>query len=174
MNGDEPASRLPSQMIGEKRRRASKLRDMYYRQSVETDVSNELIKELASVCIEYWSVLREFRDEPAVEDEDYPDVEPIRKRLGRESERITKSSGTWDNELTYKKGPAVLELKPEYLVELTHELDDLSQILGFGAAAVKTTRHDKTNRSDLEALLKARGQDKALQNLAGRTNSEDK
>ena len=137
MNGDDPATRLPSQMIGEKRRRASKLRDAYIRQSVENDVSNELIKELASVCIEYWSVLREFRDEPIVGDEDYPDVEPIRERLGRESERITKSSGTWDNELTYEKGPAVLELNPEYLLELTHALDDLAQKLGFGAAAAQ-------------------------------------
>jgi len=137
MNGDDPATRLPSQMIGEKRRRASKLRDAYIRQSVENDVSNELIKELASVCIEYWSVLREFRDEPIVGDEDYPDVEPIRKRLGLESERITKSSGTWDNEWTCEKGPAVLELNPEYLLELTHALDDLSQKLGFGAAAAQ-------------------------------------
>jgi hypothetical protein len=137
VSDDDPAARLPSRMIGKKRQRAGKLRDLYIRQAVDNNVSDDLIKELASVCLEYWSCLREFRDEPAVDDDDFPDVAPIRKRLGRETRTLTKSTGTWDRNLTYERGPAVLELDPEYLIEVTHALDDLSQQLGFGAAAAQ-------------------------------------
>jgi hypothetical protein len=133
---DDPAARLPSQMIGEKRQRAAKLRDLYIRQSVDNDVSNELIKELASVCLEYWSLLREFRDEPAVDADDYPDIKPLRTRLG-EKTRVKTESKQRGKGMTYEEVPAVLELDPQYLVEVTHALDDLSQKLGFGAAAAQ-------------------------------------
>jgi hypothetical protein len=136
MNDNDPAARLPSQMIGKKRQRAAKLRDLYIRQAIDDDVSDELVKELASVCLEYWSLLREFRDEPAVDDDDFPDVKPIRSRLG-EKTQVRAESKSRGHDYTYEKVPAVLELDPEYLFELTHALDDLSQQLGFGAAAAQ-------------------------------------
>jgi hypothetical protein len=136
MSTDDPAARLPSQMIGKKRQRAAKLRDAYLRQAIDDDVSDELVKELASVCLEYWSLLREFRDEPAVDAEDFPDVTAIRTRLGQKTQVRTEAKGR-DRGMTTEKVPAVLELDPEYLVEVTHALDDLSQKLGFGAAAAQ-------------------------------------
>jgi hypothetical protein len=129
------AARLPSKMIGKKRQRVIKLRDVYHQQAIN-DVSDELVKELASVCLEYSSLLREFRDEPAVDRDDFPDVTPIRNRLGKKT-RIKTESKRRGGGITYKEAPAVLELDPQYLVEVTHALDDLSQKLGFGAAAAQ-------------------------------------
>jgi len=166
MSDDDPAARLPSQMIGKKRQRAAKLRDLYIRQSVDNDVSNELIKELASVCLEYWSLLREFREEPAVDPEDFPNIKPLRSRLG-DTTRVKTESKERGKSMRYKQVPAVLELDPQYLIEVTHALDDLSQKLGFGARATDTTEHDEVNQDDLAHLLEKRGQDEALDNIPG-------
>jgi len=136
MKGDENAARAPAEMIGKKRSRAAGIRDMYYRQASVNDVSDELIKSLASVCLEYWSCLREFRDEPVVDHTDYPDVEPIRSRLG-ETVRVKSQSKRRSRSYVYETVPAVYQLDAEYLVEVTHALDDLAQKLGFGAAAAQ-------------------------------------
>ena len=136
MSSDETAARLPAEMIGKKRRRAAALRDAYYRKAIDQDVSDVLMKELASVSLEYWSILREFRNEPAVDADDFPDVEPIRSRLGRETEIIVESPRRGGDETT-KRVPAVQELNAEYLIGVTHALDDLSQKLGFGASATQ-------------------------------------
>lgn len=136
MSTDDPAARLPSQMIGKKRQRVIKLRDAYIRQSIDNDVSDELVKELASVCLEYWSLLREFRDEPAVDPEDFPDIKPLRNRLG-DTIRVKTESKQRGKGMRYKQVPAVLELDPQYFVEVTYALDDLSQKLGFGGSAAQ-------------------------------------
>jgi hypothetical protein len=136
MSTDDPAARLPSKMIGKKRQRAAKLRDAYQRRAIDDDVSDELVKELASVCLEYSSLLREFRDEPAVDADDFPDVTPIRSRLGKKT-RIKTESKRRGGGMTYEEVPAVLELDPQYLVQVIHALDDLSQNLGFGGVAAQ-------------------------------------
>lgn len=167
MSSEETAAaRLPSQMIGKKRQRAAKLRDAYLRQAIDDDVTDDLVKELASVCLEYWSILREFRNEPAVDEDDLPDMAPIHNRLGRKTTIQTEGKRRGDD-LNEREAPAVLELDPRYLVEVTHALDDLSQKLGFGARATETTEHDKVNHNDLAHLLEQRGQDEALDNIPG-------
>ena len=156
MAHDDRAANIPTRMIGEKRRRVQRLRDLYYNRTIEQDVSGELVKELASVSLEYWSILREFRDLPAVDEEDLPDMAPIQSRLGQTVQVITESKRRGGGQTT-QEVPAVQELDPQYLIEVTHELDDLAQLLGFGAEASADDVTDEISEEHLRNAFQPQG-----------------
>lgn len=156
MSYDDRGANIPTRMIGEKRRRVQGLRDLYYRKSIDQEVSGEFVKELASVSLEYWGILREFRNLPAVDDDDLPDMQPIQSRLGKTVDIMTES-GRRGRQLTMEEVPAVQELNPQYLIEVTHDLDDLAQLLGFGAAASADDVTDEIDPAHLENAFRAQG-----------------
>ena len=158
MRDGDGAGNIPTRMIGEKRRRVQRLRDLYYKRTIEQQVSGELVKELASVSLEYWSILREFRDMPAVDEEDLPDMSPIQSRLGETVEVITEGKLRGSG-LTTEEVPAVQELDPQYLIEVTHQLDDLAQLLGFGAAASADDVTDEISEEHLRNAFQPQGHD---------------
>ena len=156
MSYEDRAANIPTRMIGEKRRRVQRLRDLYYKRTIDQEVSGELVKELASVSLEYWSILREFRDLPAVDEEDLPDMGPIQSRLGETVQIVTESKRRGAGQTT-EEVPAVQELNPQYLVEVTHELDDLAQLLGFGAAASADDVTDEISKEHLQNAFQPQG-----------------
>ncbi|CAI49734.1 uncharacterized protein NP_7010A (plasmid) [Natronomonas pharaonis DSM 2160] len=163
---DERQDRAPRRMIHDMRRRVQMVRNQYWDEGVEGQVSVQTHKELAAACIQYYDVLYEFRDESVLDDGDFPNIAPLRQRLGQRVERHQPSAGRGRGVST-QTVPAITEIPVEEILQLTEDLDDLAKKLGFGAQARETTPHDDIGHEDLAALLEARGQDDALEKVPG-------
>lgn len=121
---------------------------------------------MADAIIRYWSVLYKYRDETILNEGDFPDVSPVRERIGASINRVVDAPGRRRGKTTSAE-PAVNELSGDYMVELSFELDALAKKLGFAPPATDATPHDEIGHDDLEALLQARGQDEALEKIPG-------
>lgn len=143
-NRDDPE---PRRMIYEVRRRVQAARNLYWADGVDSNLSNETHRELAIAALQYYDVLYEFREESVLEDDDWPDVEPLRERVNK-TVRRREESEVFGEPPTTNEVPAVQTLSSDHLVELTEELDDLAKTLGFGAKAASgdselyTIKHD--------------------------------
>ncbi|MDB2293724.1 hypothetical protein PM085_15815 [Halorubrum ezzemoulense] len=135
---DERDDAEPRRMIYEIRRRVQAARNRYWADGVDSDLSTETHRELAIAALQYHDVLYEFRDESILTEDDWPDVEPLRKRVNK-TVRRREQSDVFGEPATTKEVPAVQTLPTERLVELTEELDDLAKKLGFGAKAEEQT-----------------------------------
>ena len=124
----------PRRMIYEVRRRVQAARNRYWADGVDSDLSNETHRELAITALQYHDVLYEFRDESIISERDWPDVEPLRKRVNK-TVRRREQSDVFGEPPTTREVPAVQTLSTEKLVELTEDLDDLAKKLGFAAKA---------------------------------------
>ena len=166
MSVENYSSTNPESMIHRRRQRAQQTRELYYEHRLAGETPPSVQKQLALCVLEYHDVLREFRNSPAVDEEDYPDISPIRNRLGEYIEVVANSKRLGQS-TTMKSLPAVIELPDHYLIRMIDQLDDLAQNLGFGAEASKSTPHNEAKREDLEALLQSRGQENAVGKLPG-------
>jgi len=162
----EEGDREPKRLIYEMRRRVQAARNQFWSEGVEGHLSNQTHLELAKATLQYHDVLYEFRSSNAIDESDWPDISPLRARVGRRIEREVDSAGRGRGKTT-KTVPAVTEIPVEHIVELTEELDDLAKKLGFGAAERSVTEHNDIEHDDLAALLEARGQDEALEKIPG-------
>lgn len=168
MNDEAPgAGQIPVRMIGQHRKRIQEYRLTIQRLYADLQVSGDMHDDFAVEVIGYYDVLREFRNSDALDDEDFPDIDELRSRLGETTTIVAERAGRGRGS-HMKEVPAIREVSLDTLLRISHELDDLAQQLGFGANAVESTPHNKTTQDDLEALLRARGQDDALDNLPGR------
>jgi hypothetical protein len=64
--------------------------------------------------------------------------------------------------------PKVARISARRLITIGKELDAIAKELGFAASTKETTPHTETDPKDVAALLKARGQQQALENLPKR------
>jgi len=133
-SADDSSDPQPTRMIYDMRRHVQQIRNRFWREGVDGGFSPSTKRELATAAIQYWDCLWEFREESILDDGDFPDVSPIRDRIGQRTEVVTKSKRLGQS-TTVKTVPAVTELSDWYLVELTEELDDLAKKLGFSAKA---------------------------------------
>jgi hypothetical protein len=163
---DERSDSAPARLIYRMREHVQQVRNQFWREGINGQPSAATKRELATACIQYWDVLYEFRDESVLEEGDFPDVEPVRSRVGQMTERL-EQSGRRGGSQTVRQVPAVMELDGWYLVSLTKDLDDLANRLGFGASTREATPHDDISHDDLAALLEARDQDEALEKVPG-------
>jgi hypothetical protein len=171
MNDETPgAGQIPVRMIGQHRKRIQKYRRRIQRLHADQEVSGRLHDDFVVEVIGYFDVLREFRDSTALDDDDLPDISPLRSRLGEKATIVADAPGFFERGEEYKTVPAIREVPLDTILKLSHQLDDAAQKLGFGANAVESTPHTKTTHGDLEALLRARGQGDALDNLPGGSN----
>lgn len=138
MNDENPgAGQIPVRMIGQHRKRIQEYRRRIQRLHADREVSGRMHDDFAVEVIGYYDVLREFRGADAIADGDLPDITPLRSRLGKTTRVI--QSGPMGFGDSYQEVPAVREVSLERLVQLSHQLDDAAQKLGFGAKAVQTT-----------------------------------
>ena len=128
----ESSDPQPTRMIYDTRRYVQQIRNRFWREGVGGGFSPATKRELATAAIQYWDMLYEFRDASVLDEGDFPDVSPIRERIGQQTEVVTKSKRLGQS-TTIKLVPAITELDDWYLVELTERLDDLAKKLGFSA-----------------------------------------
>ena len=133
-SSDDSSQPQATRMILDMRRHVQQIRNQFWSEGVDGGFSPRTKRELAKVAIQYWDMLYEFRSESILDEGDFPDITPVRSRLGKQTEVVTKSKRLGQS-TTVKSVPAITELSDWYLVELTEDLDDLAKKLGFGAKA---------------------------------------
>jgi len=128
-------------------------RNQYWADGVDAEVSDRTHRELAIAALQYYDVLYEFRDESVLEEDDWPDVEVLRERVGKTVRRRERSD-VFGEGTTVREVPAVSEVPVAEIVDMTEDLDDLAKTLGFGAEAVSgdselyTIKHDTEHYDD--------------------------
>ena len=172
MSNDDSSDPQPTRMIYDTRRYVQQIRNRFWEEGVNGGFSPSTKRDLATVAIQYWDMLCELRDESVLDDGDFPDITPIRSRIGRQTEVVTKSKRLGQS-TTLKTVPAITELSDWYLVELTQELDDLAKKLGFAATTADRVPNDRASEDDLKGLLEARGQTEAVENLPSQQEGDD-
>ena len=161
---DERSHSQPLRMIYDTRRHVEEVRFQFIDEYRDCRLTTRTKRELASAALKYWSVLHEHRNDTAIDAEDLPDVSPSRERLGKQT-RVRVPSKRLGKDKTTTYVPAIDELNPEYVIEVTRELDDLANKLGFGASTADTVPNDRASEDDLKTLLETRGQSDAVENL---------
>lgn len=172
MSDDERNHPQPARMIYDTRRYVQQIRNRFWEEGVNGGFSPSTKRRLATAAIQYWDMLYEFRSESILDDGDFPDISPVRDRIGRQTEVVTKSKRLGQS-TTLKTAPAITELSDWYLVELTKELDDLAKKLGFAATTTDRVPNDRASEEDLKGLLEARGQTEAVENLPSQQEADD-
>jgi hypothetical protein len=132
-NGDSEDPQ-PKRLIYEKKAQLQQIRDRFWEEGVEGRFNPRTKRYIATVALQFWDVLYEYRDESVLSEGDFPDISPVRERIGRMTEQTTRSNRR-TGELTVTQVPAIDELDDWYLIELTEQLDDLAKKLGFAAKA---------------------------------------
>jgi hypothetical protein len=117
-------------------------------------------------------VLSNYEDETVLDDGDIPDIDPIRDRLGHTTTVVGQRAGRGRGSQR-QTVPAVDELDFWYLEGVANDLEAAAKKLGFWASAKEQTPHDDPDHDDLKALLEARGQDDAIENLPGEEEEAD-
>lgn len=164
---DEGSDRAPKNIIYEMRRRVQATRNRYFEEGVDGPISSETHRQLAAKAVEYYDVLYEYRDERIVDDDDWPDISPIRSRIGRKTTQTISAAGRCRSTSTIEV-PAVTEVPAEQIIDITKELDDLAKKLGFSAAAKQATPEDEAKPEHLIGLLDERSQSEAKSQLPKR------
>jgi len=120
----------PETLVLRRKRRVQQSRDRIYSEGVEGTLSIEAKRDLAKSAMSYWDVLRDYRDTDAIADREFPDVEPLRSRIGQTTDVVTDAEGLGRGTTT-ESVPAIAELDGEYLIDVTQQLDDIATALGF-------------------------------------------
>jgi len=170
MNDDETPQRR--RMIDEIRRHVRQVRFRFIDEYRDCRLRTQTKRELASAALKYWDVLHEHRNESILDGGDFPDVGPIRERMGRRVQISAKSKRLGKSRTT-KQVPAIDQLNPEDIISVTRELDDCAKKLGFAAATTDSIPNDRASEDDLKGLLEARGQTEAVENLPTERESDD-
>jgi hypothetical protein len=137
-NYGDDGDQQPKRLIYEMREHVQQVRNLVWDAGIDGELSVANKRRLAKAAIKYWDVLYEFRDESVLSEGDFPDIEPVRQRVGRKTEVPVASARRGGGE-DMKPVPAVDELDDWFLIELTEDLDDLAKKLGFGASAESGT-----------------------------------
>lgn len=130
-DSDDPQ---PKRLIYKKKEQLQAVRDRFWEEGVEGGFSPRTKRYIATVALQFWDVLHEHRDESVLSDDDFPDVSPIRDRLGRQT-KVPVESPRRGGGKTLEDVPAVNDLNDWYLIDVTEQLDDLAKKLGFAAKA---------------------------------------
>lgn len=166
-----PAKRL----IFATRERVQMVRNRYHAERVAGGVSDETHRELATVALQYRDVLSEHSENEIVAEKwEDSGVDGLETLVGQTRAVEIEAPGRTQNTQTVMR-PAVLSVPAEDIYRATKQLDLLALELGFAASTREKTSHTTTDPDDLEALLTARGQTQALENLPARflNTSED-
>jgi hypothetical protein len=129
MTGDPEPSH--DDMILNVQKMVVQTRMTYYNQLTHREtITKELHRELASRVLQYADVLRVFQDRI----DDFPNVDRVRQKMGQMEPVEVEAPGDTRNRIVEEQ-PAVLSIDADDLLQMTNELDDIAQQLGFGADA---------------------------------------
>ena len=134
----ETGENRSKKLIEDRQEKLEAVLDMFSRQAASVELTPEMKREIAIHIVNYHRVLSKFEGESVLSAGDIPDITRIRERLGRKTKTLTKSSGSWDSELTYEERPAVDELPFSYLEDVANQLEAAAKKLGFWASAEAT------------------------------------
>lgn len=134
-DNDEGASQHERMILGQ-RQRVQEVRSQFIGEGVYGQTTEAAHLELARVTVEYWQMLREYHDEAVIDD--LPDIGPLRKRLGKQTQMLGDSAGLRRGG-QYESRPAVLEVDVAAILKMLDQLDDTAKRLGFSASANEQT-----------------------------------
>jgi hypothetical protein len=138
---------------------------LYFQERAANSISDETVSYLQASLLRYYSIMRRYRDVDAVEDLWTDEFEQLKEYALSDQSVPTQSAGRGSRQsVTTQPG----RVDPKVAVELSHKLDDIATELGFSAAPKEVTPHTEATEDDLAALLSARGQEQALENLPAR------
>lgn len=161
---DAPGPRSAERVIQDRLHRLEDVLDLFSERAATVDLTPEMKRRIAVVIVNTHRVLSNYRDESVLEDEDIPDITPVRQRLGR-TVRMPTATKRRGGGSEYEEVPAVDELDYWYLEDIGRQLEGAAKKLGFWAAAKETVPNDRVSEDDLKALLESRGQAEAVENL---------
>ena len=159
-----------SRLIYRAQEEMDQARMLYFQQRAANAVSEQTETYLQASLMRYYAIMRRYRDESTIEDE-WPakEFQQLQDHVLSEEPVATNSAGRGSRQ-TVQKRPGRVD--PKQAVELSFDLDDIATELGFAASPKEVTPHTEATEDDLAALLKARGQEQALENLPARFRSD--
>lgn len=122
----------PEQLVLRRKQHVQRARDRIWADGVAGGISVEAKRLLATATMSFWDVLQDYRDAPAIDDDDWPDMQPIHSRMGETTEIVTDAPGFRDRGTTTTTVPAVAELDADRLIAISEQLDEVAEELGFG------------------------------------------
>jgi len=155
-----------AQLIHDRQERLEEVLDLFSQQAAEVQLTAAMKREIATHVINYHRVLSQYRDENVLNDGDIPDITPIRQRLGETTTVVSASAGRGRGSRP-QQVPAIDELGFWELEGIARDLEAAAKKLGFWEPAKEQTPNDDPDADDLRALLEARGQQQAVENLPG-------
>lgn len=131
--------------------------------------------EVASALADYRDLLSDYKGEGSLKtpwDEREVNVDEVDVMLSRtvEEEETLNRRGA---PTRTRQVPLVARVPAGHLFAIGKELDAVAKELGFAAAAKEQTDNTDASHEDLAGLLKARGQDEALENLPDSWTADD-
>lgn len=127
---DRSRTLSPEAAVHDVRRRVQRARNRFWGESVDCDVSTKTHRDLAVIALQYHDVLWEYRD--GSDGDDWPDVSILREKLGKTvARRVTPDIANEPSQL--EEQPAIQTVSTERIVQITKELDEKANQLGFGA-----------------------------------------
>lgn len=163
---DDSGQNRYERIVRERIERMENVLDEIERGGAYVNVSTELHRELASAIVSCHRVLSVLEDSDVLDEDDVPDIAPIRSRLNRTT-RVRTSSKRRGKSVAYERRPAVDELPLHYLESTARRLEQTAAKLNFWARAPDKTEHNEFDHGDLAHLLDQRGQDEALEKVPG-------
>jgi len=163
---DSGTVRRYEQIVRERLLRLEEILDEIERRGTYADVPVGLKRELVSAIVSCHRVIDVMSDSNALDDDDIPDIDPIRERLNRTT-KVKTASNQRGYEYTYETRPAVDGLKLGYLETQAREIETAANKLGHWASSPDRTEHNEFDHGDLAHLLEQRGQDEALEKVPG-------
>jgi hypothetical protein len=160
-----------SRLIYRAQEEMDQARMLYFQQRAANSVTQETITYLQASLMRYYGIMRRYRDESAVEEE-WPTAEfqQLQEYALSEQPVATQSAGRGSRQAVETRPGRV---DPKRAVELSFTLDDIATELGFATSPKEITPHTEATEDDLAALLSARGQEQALENLPARFRSDE-
>ncbi len=159
--------------IGQRMERAYKVLETL--DSCRPGVSGDVKKDAGVILNSYRRVLKRYRNERAL-DVAWEEREVNVDLLGRYmSEVVMKQKPLPRRGDATESEPAlaITQMPTEQLIRIGEELHDIAKELGFAKQAKSPTPNTEASRDDLAGLLKARGQDQALENLPSAWKGEE-
>ena len=163
---NEGAPDDPTRLVHKVQKDVLMTRWQFLNEYMHGSVSTATRRELVQAILRYHSILAPLKSNPVVDDDAYPDISPIKTRLGERVTQLVPSQRLGVKETTTTR-PAIDELPAAYLIDVIDDLDQVANMLGFGPTTAEAVPNDEATHEDLKALLTARGQTEAVENLPG-------
>ena len=155
MSDEGDKSRM-GRLVSQARVQIQQARSQYWEQGSSGRVSESVMRDLRSALLQYYDVLREHRGEKAIEDQwqdkefdNLPEMIFSEVRVNAESAGHGSSSKS-------KTVPFIQTLSAQELIEISYDLDEVANELGFSA-----TVDEKTSTTEVTQELVKKADERA-------------